>query len=221
MNMMVHYDIAMKALSTALSSEDVSVVLKSRDDLELMKLRAKQVKDRRLLADATEFQMRVERWLGKLIVSAKDAGQIAEGRPRKDANCITLKEIGIDAKLSSKAQRAAALNDSSFNVSVSDMRSSIVGGKAKLVNAVNAAMKYSKSHHHDLSAFDFELSDRTHIGRVKLGKCRSRINQLLSEVELLEAVLRRAGPNADMLATVEQTVSAAALREIIMAIAAK
>src|SRR6185312_1244343 len=110
MNMLVQYDAAMKVLSTALNSREVSVVLKSRDDLELIKLRARQLRDRQLMIDATEFQMRLERWLGLLLQEAKEAGKLRpQGRPRKghDDDLPRLSEIGIDAKLSSKAHRAA------------------------------------------------------------------------------------------------------------------
>src|SRR5437868_6187289 len=104
MNMLAQYDRAMSALAVALKSTQVDVVLASRDELDHVKLHAKRVRNRELLADATEFQMRVERWLGVLLHKAEEAGQLArKGRPtalETGAKPATLDEIGVDRKLS-------------------------------------------------------------------------------------------------------------------------
>src|SRR5262249_43946843 len=111
-------------------------------ELELVKLYAKQIRDRALLEEATIFQMRCERHLGVLLIAAKNAGQIAEGRRRKDeTHRVTLSEIGVDAKLSMKAQQAAALDDGAFERVIETSREKIRSGRAILVDPIQAATK--------------------------------------------------------------------------------
>jgi N6-adenosine-specific RNA methylase IME4 len=145
MNMLAQYDRAMSALAAALESTSVSVVLSRRDDLESVKSHAKRVQDRTLLADATEFQMRVERWLGALLAAAKEAGHLREGRPSKADGAelapATLKEIGVDKKLSMKAQRAAALAVEEFERVVREMRARMASSKAIMVDPIQAHEK--------------------------------------------------------------------------------
>jgi hypothetical protein len=141
MNMLVEYDAASRLLSSALNSRDLRVVSQSRLDLELLKVRAKQIRNRQLLADATEFQLRVERWLGQLLIDAKEAGQLRQAGNRgaaggkSDLNKPpTLAEINIDKRLSAKAQHAAALDLPAFERVVSEARDRIASGKAHIVN---------------------------------------------------------------------------------------
>jgi N6-adenosine-specific RNA methylase IME4 len=145
MQMLAAYDTAMAALAAALASEEVATVMQSRAELEHIQLRARQVGDRELLANACEFQMRVERWLGVLLGRAKAAGHLREGRPRKDVAAeqapATLEEIGVDRRLSSKSQAAAALDDEAFAAAVKDMREKMRGGKAILVDPVASHSK--------------------------------------------------------------------------------
>lgn len=217
--MLVQYDRAMKALSTALNSRDVSVVLQSRGDLELLKLRAKQLRDRELLAQATEFQMRVERWLGVLLVAAKKAGHLINGRPRVGSVAVPLKELGIDWKLSSKAQHAAALGDEAFEAAVIEMRASMAAGKAKLVNAVSSAEKASRRRpSHKNSGYGFLLECGSRLGSLKVGTLRSRIDRLALELRILEAVYQRAGSISDNpTASIEENIGETALEQIISA----
>lgn len=213
--MLVEYDAASKMLSAALSSKNIHVVLKSRDELELLKLQAKRVLDRQLLADATEFQMRVERWLGVLLGDAKSAGHIAEGRRPKSAESrvVTLREIGIDRKLSSRAQKAAALKEDAFTGIISDARAKIVSGGACLLNPVSARRASSE---HPASSFDFQLVDGTRLGNVRLGKLKSRIAALSSELHLLRAIYEHIGAACpDALATVGTTMREHALQTMI------
>lgn len=220
--MLVQYDRAMKALSTALNSKEVSVVLQSRNDLELIKLRAKQLRDRALLADATEFTMRVERWLGVLLAGVKQAGQIADGRPGKgekfDPSRVRLRDIGIDKKLSSKAQRAALLKDTAFEAAILEMRSSISGSGAKLINLARGAERKSRRRPSSVeSCFGFLLESGTPLGRLKLGTLRSRIERLAVELNILNLILEQTGSGAtdNAMASVEESISEAVLDRIL------
>ncbi len=148
MTMLAHYDRAMAALATALKSTAVDVVLKSRDELDHVKLHAKQVRDRALLADATEFQMRVERWLGVLLQRAKEAGHLREGRPIKvpegEIPPASLKDIGVDKKLSMNAQAAAELALDAFEEVIAGMRARMASGKAISIDPADTARQGDK-----------------------------------------------------------------------------
>lgn len=139
MSMLAAYDRAHAALVAALQSTHVDVVLASRDELEHIKVHLRRLQDRELLAAATEFQMRVERWLGVLLLRAKAAGHLREGRPSKAAAHAgeippaRLKDIAVDKKLSMRAQAAAAMHDDAFEAIVSDMRTKTASGKAIIV----------------------------------------------------------------------------------------
>ena len=149
MTMLASYDRAMSALALALKSTELRVVKASLDDLDHIKLHARRVRDRALLADATEFQMRVERWLGVLLRQAEAAGQLAgRGRQPKPADGetrpATLQQIGVDPKLSMKVRRAAAMEANDFETAVIAMRERMASSRAILVDPIAQAEKTSE-----------------------------------------------------------------------------
>ncbi|BBF93357.1 MT-A70 family methyltransferase [Blastochloris tepida] len=99
-----------------------------RDRAEAMRIYARQAGDLELQINAAEIRVRAERRLGELILQAKDAGQISRGQPPK--NCadeeqfsrITLDEVGIDRKLSSRAQKVASISERAFEAMIDRMR---------------------------------------------------------------------------------------------------
>lgn len=149
MTMLAQYHAARAALAEATRVDEV---LSIRDEMEHVRLYAKQIKDRTLLADASEFQMRVERRLGVLLLAAKAAGQIAEGGRRKANDCtnseqlpqVTLAEVGVDRKLSAQAQRTASISELAFEAMVQGMRDKMASGKAIVVDPVNQADKVAR-----------------------------------------------------------------------------
>lgn len=221
MNMLTCYDQAMSALSNALHSKDVSVVLKNRADLDHIKLRARHVRDRKLLADATEFQMRVERWLGALLVEAKAAGHLRQGRPLKvtadaqDAPAATLADIGVDRKLSMKVQQAAALAPAAFDAIIADMREKIAAGRAKVVSVMVGGRQAKGRMEVRGSVYRLELLDGMPLGQVKLGNVRSRIERMKAELKILQAIGSRMGSDFNGLATVEDSISETVLNQIV------
>jgi hypothetical protein len=221
MNMLACYDQAMSALSNALHSKDVSVVLKNRADLDHIKLRARQVRDRKLLADATEFQMRVERWLGALLMEAKAAGHLREGRPPKfDASATeplpaTLADIGVDRKLSMKVQHAAALAPAAFDAIVADMREKIAAGRSKIVSVISGGRQAKGRVEVRRSVYLLELLDGMPLGQVKLGNVRSRIERMKAELKILQAIGTRMGSDFNGLATIEDSISETVLDRIV------
>jgi len=137
MTALVQYVRARAALAEATRVDEV---LPLRDAMEHVKLHARQVQDRALLADATEIQNRAERKLGELIREAETAGLIRPGRPRKASaenpagqEGFTLGEIGVSHKLSSLAQQKASLSERAFEAMVSATRERIVSGKARII----------------------------------------------------------------------------------------
>jgi hypothetical protein len=111
----------------------IDQVLPLLDEVEHIKLYAKQIRDRQLLADALEFQMKAERRLGEVIIAAKEVGHFAAGRPPEGSERAVLKDAGLTQKLSMKAQRAALLRPEAFDAIIEDMREKISAGAATLI----------------------------------------------------------------------------------------
>lgn len=131
MTALVRYDAARSALSEAVRVDEVKDIL---DKSVAMQVYARQAQDRELEANAAEIRERATRRLGELIIVAKDAKQISRGQPPK--NCaepeqfsrVKLDDLGIDRKLSSKAQRTAGIAAQAFDMMVARMRSNILDG---------------------------------------------------------------------------------------------
>jgi N6-adenosine-specific RNA methylase IME4 len=151
MTSMIRYEAAKAALAEA---RRVDEVLEIRNWAEQAKVRARQLKDRSMLADVSEIYVRAERHLGVLLTHAKEQGQFGVGRPGKsnldapesddgeDDNATevevfskaTLKDAGIDHKLSSRSQKWARLGKGEFEQTLAAMREKIVSGDAVMVN---------------------------------------------------------------------------------------
>ena len=147
MNLLVAYDRARAAIAEA---KTVKATLQIRDQLEHVKLHAKQVQNRDLLADAIELQLRCERHLGSMLDAAERSGELrapgergkAKERPADDQpRAATLKEIGVDYKLSATSRRAAALGDAAFEEIVAGARDKAKSGNAILIDPIKAAAK--------------------------------------------------------------------------------
>lgn len=218
MNVLVSYGRAREYLSNALSSQQVNVVLKGRADLNHIKLHAKQVRDRALLADATEYQLRVERWLGVLLGRAQEAGHLRRrGAASNKAQATTLREIGVDHKLSMKAHRAAALDQETFDAMITDVRSRLMSTKARPVNDIKQFDRRMKraSHAANYSAFDVLLADGSTVGGHRLGTLASLARRFERSHRILKSIIEHVGPEADRLATVRELLSAEMLNKII------
>lgn len=144
MTTLAQYDAARAALAEATRIDEILPLL---DEFELAKLRAKQIKDQALLADATEFQLRAERRLGQVIEAAKAAGLFKQGRQPKPEKSTgpelssrpTLEDAGIDKKLSSKAQKRAGIAEQAFELLVQQTRERIASGEAKIISGAPTA----------------------------------------------------------------------------------
>lgn len=144
MTTLAQYSAARAALAEAAR---VDQVMHIRDEVEHLQLYARQIKNRTLMADALELQLRCERRLGQLLVAAKEGGQVSRGAPKK--NCtgeeqfsrVRLEDAGIDRKLSSKAQKAAKLSEKAFAAMIEQARNRVAGAAARPVNKVKAIAK--------------------------------------------------------------------------------
>jgi len=150
------YEHAREALAAAVSFDEVT---KLHGDAQKAKAYARIAKDRKLQADATEIVARAERKLGILLRKVKDDGLLsqggrptnsnvaepetgAEGEPVFDNTAMggaadrpfTLAEIGIDKKLSSRAQKLAALEEDDFESAVQESREKILSAAAPVVS---------------------------------------------------------------------------------------
>ena len=122
---LVRYDAACRALAEAKTVDEAKQL---RDKAEAMRAYARQAKNKDLETDAAEIRMRAERRLGEMLALAKEAGQISPGQPPKNGAAeepfsrVTLGEAGIDKKLSSRAQKLAAVPEDQFEGMLGEWR---------------------------------------------------------------------------------------------------
>lgn len=120
MNELVRYDAACRALAEAKAVDEVKDIA---DKAAAMGLYARQAKNRDLEIDAAEIRMRAERRLGEMLASSpKNAGARGVGKSGVPAEHPTFKDAGIDKKLSSRAQRMAAVPEDKFEGMIGEWR---------------------------------------------------------------------------------------------------
>lgn len=158
MSALTTYDIARAAIAQASAVHQIVPLL---DEFEIAKVRAKQIKDQALLADATEFQMRAERRLGEVLQLAKREGFFRQGRQKKSGDPTlsrpTLEEAGIDKYLSQRAQGRASIAQQAFEVMVAATRERIAAGRAKIIDEapINGARSVMSSRHEPDDSLDY------------------------------------------------------------------
>lgn len=119
MSGLIKYEAACRALAEAASVDEVMQI---RDQAEMLRAAGRIAKNRDLEMQAIEIRMRGERRLGELIKAQEETvGLNRGGRPSKTSTQEeqvsrpgTLAEAGIDRKLSSRAQKLAAVPASEF-----------------------------------------------------------------------------------------------------------
>ena len=156
MTTLAQYDRARAALAEATRIDEI---LPLRDQMQHIKLHARHVQDRELMADATEIQIRAETKLGLLLKEAKKAGLLKASRPKKvdpkkpaDADGFTLKEIGVTEKLSSTAQKKASITEQALEAMISGIRARIISGKAKIIEQTTDEKKEKRANREKLLA---------------------------------------------------------------------
>jgi hypothetical protein len=160
MTSLAQYNRVCAAIATADKPDEVLSLL---DEFEIAKLRAKQIKDHKLLADATEFELRAERRLGQVIEAAKEAGLFRQGRQAKKKPSTdflerpTLADAGIDSKLSARAQSRADMAPELFEDMVTTTRERIAASGAKTLETsdVNGARAIMSSRDEAFESLDY------------------------------------------------------------------
>lgn len=128
MNELVRYNEACRAVAAAKNVDEVKDYL---DKGVAMQAYARQAKNRELEIDAAEIRMRAERRLGELIRAQKETVGLAQGKrtdlvPKENQVARpTLADAGIDKKLSSKAQKLAAVPERKFEGMIGEWRNRV------------------------------------------------------------------------------------------------
>lgn len=138
MTSLAQYEHARTALAEATKIDEI---LSIRDEVDHVKLYAKQINDRVLLSEAAAFQMRVERKLGMVLDAAREAGQIVNGRPKKGGENtpfprVTLEEVGVDKNLAKRARQMGSISEIALETMIEGMRERVRSGRAKIVDDV-------------------------------------------------------------------------------------
>ncbi len=145
---LVRYDAARKALTEAHRVDEIKDL---RDKAIAMSAYAKQAKDSAMIEMATEIKVRAERRLGEMLRDMpKNGGNQGQGRPNlggsskappkpmtppaassnsrpsDQASPPKLEDLGIDKKLSARAQKLAAISEADFETTVATAKS-VVG----------------------------------------------------------------------------------------------
>lgn len=143
MTSLVQYDQARTALAQATR---IDQVLPLREQMSHIKLHARHVQDKALLADATEIQIRAERRLGELLLEAEKVGLIGPGRPKKsgsenptETEGFTLKEIGVSHKLSADSQQKASITELALESMIAGVRDRIMSGRATIIDNISSS----------------------------------------------------------------------------------
>ena len=126
------YDAACRAVAEAKTVDEAKDL---RDKAEAMRAYARQAKNRQLEVDTAEIRMRAERRLGEIIKLQKETvglntGTAGKGRPNLGGSDEvppknerpTLAEVGIDKKLSMRAQKLAAVPEGKFEGMLGEWR---------------------------------------------------------------------------------------------------
>ncbi|MGX1418328.1 MT-A70 family methyltransferase [Bradyrhizobium elkanii] len=137
MTQLIRYETARSALAEARNVDEVKDI---RDKSEAMRAYARMAKDTQLEIDATELRLRAERRLGIMLSEHKRTIGFASGGEHGGRSKIdgsreepsnqrpTLADVGIDKKLSSRAQRIGGIGEQAFEAMVDSVRDRIAKG---------------------------------------------------------------------------------------------
>lgn len=119
---LVKYDAACKALAEAKAVDEVKSL---HDQADAVRHYARQAKNKQLEVDAAEIRLRAERRLGEMLsqqpkATGGDAQRTRFGKGTESPP--TLSDVGIDKKLSSRAQKLAAVPEAEFESHLGEWR---------------------------------------------------------------------------------------------------
>lgn len=166
---LIKYEAACRAIAEAVSVDEV---LQIRDQAEMLRAAGRIAKNRDLEMQAIEIRMRGERRLGEIIKAHDETvGLNKGGRPSKTSTPEeqvskpgTLAEAGIDRKLSSRAQKMAAVPAAEFEGLVSEWKAESAAADGRLttnllkVGAEQRQREARRDLQRELSAASHELT---------------------------------------------------------------
>ncbi|NEU95072.1 hypothetical protein [Bradyrhizobium uaiense] len=159
MTELVRYEAACRALAEAVAADEVMTI---RDQAEAMRLASRVAKNVDLEVQASKIRFRAERRLGELVKLQKETvglnrGRAGAGRPRlgssepeqpKSDDRPTLAEAGIDRKLSSKAQRLAAMDAAEFEAALGRHEQEMRAGAGRVAMDLTKVAAEEKGREH-------------------------------------------------------------------------
>ncbi len=113
MTALLKYDAACQALIEAKTFDEVR---EWEDKAAAVREYGRRARNRSLELDALEIRQRARQRRGQLLLELKDIGQLSEGRKKTvaDASPLTLGELGVTKRESSRDQKLARLDGDSF-----------------------------------------------------------------------------------------------------------
>lgn len=119
MTALIKYEAACQAIAEAVAVDEVKDI---RDKADALRLYARQARNRKAEIEMAEIRFRAERRIGEIKAVLRAADQLHEGgRPSKKTSAETaevsklrLEDLGIDEKLSIRADRLARVEPNSF-----------------------------------------------------------------------------------------------------------
>jgi N6-adenosine-specific RNA methylase IME4 len=124
------------ARQALIAAKNVGDVIDVRHKAEALRILGRIANDHELEADAAQVRLNAERKLGTMLAAEKEAGTLGPGRnrPKVNGSCeepltrVTLEEIGVTKKLSTRAQKLAAIPEPVFEKAVDRVRDRIKAG---------------------------------------------------------------------------------------------
>lgn len=179
MTELVRYEAARRALAEAVAVDEVVEI---RSKAEAMRVYARQASDKGLEIQAAQIRFRAERRLGELIVAQKETvglntgsrGQL-QGKSDSGGAVVEqpederprLADIGVDRKLSSKAQKLAAMDMAEFERALARHKEEMESGAGRVAMdllKIDAEEK-GRVHRRDLSSALASASALTPCGK--------------------------------------------------------
>lgn len=133
---LIRYDAACLALAEAKSVDEARDI---RDKSEAVRCYARQAKNKQLEVDAAEIRLRAERRLGEILRDTpKNTGAQGIGKSAvpTENRTPTLSDLGIDKKLSSRAQRLAAVPVEEFEEQIGEWRERVTAENERVTTSL-------------------------------------------------------------------------------------
>lgn len=178
---LIRYEAACHALAECKAIDEVKTW---HDKAAAMQAYGRMAKDKTLEVDAAEIRIRAERRLGELIAQQKEtvglqAGARGIGKKvefQEGTPLPTLADAGIDKKLSSRAQKMAAVPEAEFEKEVGDWRDRVKAEGARVTTRLEKAGKRALEQQ---PTEDLDPAD-------ELSEAREAISYLSDEVDRLK-----------------------------------